>query len=115
MQQIEIDAALLGVFVSMLIQAIKLLPAKYLSIIFTNDEKKQKLRMRAVVFMTTVLFVFADVVHNGLLLNGSGLYNSMYMVVIALTSSYITYQTVIKMLQEQFPEYFTLSEKTDTI
>jgi len=108
-QQITVNAALIGAVVSILLQALKLLPPAWLQTVLSQDEKTQKLRMRALVFIVTAIAVFATGMATSAI-SWSNWYDSAYMLIIALTSSYTTYQTVVSMVADKFPEQFKVSE-----
>lgn len=102
---ITVDAVLIGAVISIVFEATKLLPPHWLVKIFGQSEKTQKLRKRAVVFLITAIAVFATGLHAGTFAGGNW-YNVAYMLVIALTASYTTYQTVVRMVSDKFPEQF---------
>jgi hypothetical protein len=102
---ITVDAVLIGAVVSIVFEATKLFPAHWLVKIFGKAEKTQKLRKRAVVFLITAIAVFATGMASGAFLGGDW-YNLGYMLIVALTASYTTYQTVVRMVSDKFPEEF---------
>lgn len=108
-QQETMDTALLGALISILFEAMKLIPAKYLQLIFSKDEKTQKLRQKALVFLIILIAVIATELRSNAF-SGIDWYSVAYKLVVALISSYTTYKTVVTMVSDKFPKHFTLSQ-----
>lgn len=108
-QNIFIDSAVLGTIVSIALQALKLLPERWLQKVLTMSPKYQKLRMQAIVFTVTLLCVLVQAAHLQMF-QWDSLYQIFGMLAVAITTAYGTYQSIIRTIADKFPEYFRLSE-----
>ena len=102
-----IDAAAIGSAIALAMQLAKALPKHWLEAVLGDTEETQKARMQLIVFVVTLVAVCVRAYTAGMFNfeNGGNVFG---LLAFALSTSYATYQAVLKRLAEKMPKLFKM-------